>query len=236
MSNYKVTDKDTKAPHIIPNVSSIDNRISNIIEYVQKLPEREQWKAIFRLEDILKEEFKADSKLLTSRDMTDKVLLDISGYMNYSICDLLGFDRVPCPTSTARLDSCYSGDEAARQTLYNVMNTSTAEEMIVRYKVGIARAVLINLAYLGWTEERIIAKCTDIDRCKLDMLYQTLAISRELERGGKAAYNAICFDRHLINYKQLIKLGWCGLNYNELCVIGKATGLTIEEILVGKIS
>ena len=40
----------------------------------------------------------------------------------------------------------------------------------------------------------------------------------------------------LAHLESLIKLGWCGLNYNELCVIGKATGLTIEEILVGKIS
>ena len=36
-------------------------KFSGIIEHIQSLSEREQWKAIFRLEDVLKEEYPIDS-------------------------------------------------------------------------------------------------------------------------------------------------------------------------------
>ena len=36
-------------------------KFSDIIEHIQSLPEREQWKAIFRLKDVLKKEYPIDS-------------------------------------------------------------------------------------------------------------------------------------------------------------------------------
>ena len=56
---YNVTGDDTKIAPVVPN-ASVDEKFSNIIEYIQNLPEREQWKAIFRLEDVLKEEFSVE--------------------------------------------------------------------------------------------------------------------------------------------------------------------------------
>lgn len=58
---YNVTGDDA-------DFSSLDNnnsmkkyeKYSGIIEHIESLPEREQWKAIFKLEDVLKEEFSAD--------------------------------------------------------------------------------------------------------------------------------------------------------------------------------
>lgn len=59
---YNATGDDTK---ISPSVSEASEKeyekFSNIIEHIQSLSEREQWKAIFRLENILKEEYPVDS-------------------------------------------------------------------------------------------------------------------------------------------------------------------------------
>lgn len=59
---YNVTGDDTKISPNIPEASSKEyEKFSNIIEHIQSLSEREQWKAIFRIENILKEEYPIDS-------------------------------------------------------------------------------------------------------------------------------------------------------------------------------
>lgn len=59
---YNVTGDDAKISPTVPEASAKEyEKFSNIIEHIQSLSEREQWKAIFRLENILKEEYPIDS-------------------------------------------------------------------------------------------------------------------------------------------------------------------------------
>lgn len=66
---YNVTDDDTTiSPNIPKALVKEYEKFSNIIEHIQSLSEREQWKAIFRIEDALKEEYPIDSvKKITVR-------------------------------------------------------------------------------------------------------------------------------------------------------------------------
>lgn len=63
---YLLTGKENKNNEFLSNPDFDDlkkeyKKFLNIIEYIRILPEEEQWKAVFKLEDVLKKEYPIDT-------------------------------------------------------------------------------------------------------------------------------------------------------------------------------
>lgn len=95
---YNVTGDDTTISPNIPEASAKEyEKFSNIIEYIQSLSEREQWKAIFRMENILKEEYPIDSVKKTLKEFLSQLFLisgDNTKIENNFIMDSITFKRL----------------------------------------------------------------------------------------------------------------------------------------------